>query len=261
MVEGIKTLRFFEDRSARGAAALLSLTFLCIGTLTSSRGWLAASILFQTAVMITSYIGKSPVLSLALLGLAWVCAKLLLPSLAFWPFILLIPLAIALLGKRAFASDPPWALKAGSVRAHFPIAVAVVICAVTGLIAWLELFTPGLGSQKSLVPQVSHPVAIGLILAFGLLNAAMEEIIYRGVILGALETIFKHFPLINCLQAFAFGIAHFEGGVPYGISGLCLSFIYGILQGVLRKRSGGLLLGFLAHVVVDIFVGFLLFFS
>ena len=62
------------------------------------------------------------------------------------------------------------------------------------------------------------------------------------------------------LQASAFAILHFAAGFPNGIAGYLMTFVYGLILGYLRERTGGLLAPYVTHVVADLVIGYFLYF-
>jgi membrane protease YdiL (CAAX protease family) len=127
------------------------------------------------------------------------------------------------------------------------------------------------------------------LIMFAFTNALCEEVVARGLFLGALAALYGPYspppelakadgttaasvlalmsdmPLVlavgrscvvwvpNTCQAIGFGIAHWHG-VPSGPSGVALTFVYGLLMGSLHQWSGGLLLPVLCHGVADYFI-------
>ena len=87
-------------------------------------------------------------------------------------------------------------------------------------------------------------------LFFVLVNAGVEEAAFRGVLLdsihGAVGAIAALF-----VQAAVFGIAHYAHGVPDGPWGAVLSGGYGLMLGVIRLRSRGMLAPWIAHAITD----------
>jgi membrane protease YdiL (CAAX protease family) len=59
------------------------------------------------------------------------------------------------------------------------------------------------------------------------------------------------------LQAIWFSFLHYQAGFPSGVLGILLTFIFGIMMGYLVKRTRGLMLSIVVHVVAD-FVVFML---
>jgi membrane protease YdiL (CAAX protease family) len=51
-------------------------------------------------------------------------------------------------------------------------------------------------------------------------------------------------------QALAFGVGHAHG-YPPGPLGIGMASVYGLLQGVLRQRAGGLAAPWISHVCAD----------
>jgi CAAX protease family protein len=84
---------------------------------------------------------------------------------------------------------------------------------------------------------------------FATANAAVEEMLFRGAILHHLGHAFGVWPAV-AVQAVAFGLLHLHG-YPYGPIGIALATVYGVLLGVVRLRSNGLLAPWVAHVVAD----------
>lgn len=93
---------------------------------------------------------------------------------------------------------------------------------------------------------------------FALVNAFAEEVIFRGIMQGALSRAFRRQCLVVILQASAFAAFHFAGGFPNGYIGYLMTFIYGLMLGYLRERSQGLLAPFSAHVMADLAIGYFL---
>jgi membrane protease YdiL (CAAX protease family) len=89
---------------------------------------------------------------------------------------------------------------------------------------------------------------------FSVVNAAVEEAAYRGVVLGALNKarITAHAVLV--LQAVAFAALHFRAGFPRGVVGVGLTFVFGLVLGELRRRAGGLVAPFITHVLTDLVI-------
>jgi membrane protease YdiL (CAAX protease family) len=57
----------------------------------------------------------------------------------------------------------------------------------------------------------------------------------------------------NIWQAAIFGIWHYHG-IPSGLPGVALTFVYGLVMGLLMDYGGGLLLPILAHSIADYFI-------
>jgi len=91
--------------------------------------------------------------------------------------------------------------------------------------------------------------------AFALVNSAIEEAIFRGIFLQALDCAAGAGIISLVIQAVIFGWMHYsEVGFPKGLVGVAMASVYGFLLGYLRYRSRGMLAPWLAHVGTDIAV-------
>ena len=64
---------------------------------------------------------------------------------------------------------------------------------------------------------------------------------------------FRYLDPSNLLQAVLFGLVHYHG-IPSGLAGVVLCFIYGYLSGLLADIGGGLLYPVVAHTIADYFI-------
>jgi membrane protease YdiL (CAAX protease family) len=85
---------------------------------------------------------------------------------------------------------------------------------------------------------------------FALVNAGVEEAAFRGVLLDSIHSAVGSTGALF-IQAAAFGIAHYAHGVPDGPWGAALSGGYGLMLGVIRLRSRGMLAPWIAHAITD----------
>ncbi|SDU22044.1 CPBP family intramembrane glutamic endopeptidase [Amycolatopsis keratiniphila] len=137
-------------------------------------------------------------------------------------------------------------------RLTWPLAAAVVVLIVgttTALVSWARFTDPVLPGY--IVAAKDSPlwqVALAVI-AFSLFNAALEEGLFRGVLLDEMATIWSVRAAL-IVQGVAFGLFHFNG-FPSGWTGMVMAGVWGYLLGVLRVRSGGLLLPYIAHIGAD----------
>lgn len=143
-----------------------------------------------------------------------------------------------------------------------------LIAACTGLLsagalllwaAWTNYF----GAGEALAREAADvPLWFLLILGvpgFAFLNALLEESIYRGVLLGALDRHWPRRPVVAlCLHASLFAAAHYAVGFPNGLVGYVMTFLYALALGVLKRRTEGLLLPFLTHFAADLLIGYTL---
>lgn len=161
-----------------------------------------------------------------------------------------IPLIIyALIVRRVPALGLPsgWAARGRPALGWIP---AFVIVPAVALWLWVTLFDPDLSEHLALLPDLPLPLLLAGGLLFAMSNAAAEEAIFRGVIQGGLDPVFSSPWMPVVIQAMAFGLCHFRG-FPSGVAGMCMALAYGFALGILRRKSGGLLAPWIAHVAAD----------
>lgn len=201
----------------------------------------------------------------AALPLLWLAALMAIWEWAafwprHWPFRPLMPLGVyGLLFWRmpSLRRSAGW-LRAGRFDQKVWWLFGITAVGSSGaLFAWYWLLEPDLSPFLASIPDWS-PVLLALAgLGFALLNAAVEEAIFRGVFMQALEESLGPGWSALFAQAVAFGVSHFAG-IPKGWSGVGMATLCGGMLGVIRRCSGGLLAPFLAHVVADVAIFLLL---
>ncbi len=108
--------------------------------------------------------------------------------------------------------------------------------------------TPFLEQQPEM-PLALIPLA-GL--GFAILNAIMEESVFRGILMQSFESALGYGWVSVVGQAALFGAMHYPpGAFPNGLWGVGLTFVYGIVLGLIRQRSRGILAPVVAHVLAD----------
>ncbi len=177
----------------------------------------------------------------------------LLEDLFTWPWHLLIPLMIAAIAARVWKSQVRLSLgwRWGDAGAQLWLAAfAISMLATIALVSWAKLFQPDLEAFRAMVPQGNMMVLISAALGFALLNATMEELIWRGGIQSWLAG-HTSIRLAVLIQALSFGALHWAG-FPSGWSGVALATIYGVMLGWLRHATGGLAAPVVAHILADV---------
>ena len=133
---------------------------------------------------------------------------------------------------------------------------AAGIAAISGaaLLAWYEIVRPDLQDLvRTFVPIIPIWLLVPGALIFAPVNASIEEAAYRGVVLAALDVALGPGVAAIVLQAMAFGALHVHG-FPRGAVGVGLACLYGLALGALRRRAGGLLAPWIAHVLTDLVI-------
>lgn len=199
----------------------------------------------------------------ALMGVSGiVLAWLRLP--VFW-LIFLLPLIIAtlvILPFKATRQALRW-LRIGTVDRLSWILLGVTgILSVVALLVW-AYWTDNLGiGIKNMQAFSQYPfwlVVGGVVPIFALVNAMLEEIVYRGILQEGLMHVLTNNVLILVLQASAFAAMHFASGFPNGVMGYVMVFTWGTMLGYLRIRTNGMLIPYLAHVIADLVIGYTLY--
>jgi hypothetical protein len=152
-------------------------------------------------------------------------------------------------------------LRAGSFTLDVVLLIfASVFLSATALMAWYLSMRPNITDIiETFVPKWNVVLLILGGLLFSMVNAAVEEGAYRGVIMDAVDKSIRSGAASVLLQAAAFGILHING-FPRGWIGVGLAFVFGFLMALIRKRSGGMLAPWVAHVCTDmVIVGIVLF--
>ncbi len=196
-------------------------------------------------------------LHLSLFAAALIAFPCLRPSLHSWPYALLVPIVcygIIVLIVPSLRQSILW-FHAGNVDRNVVLSVAAVsVISGIALSIWYYALKPDVAIQLRNMPDMSvwlFPVA-GLAFAAG--NAAMEEFAFRGIIMQSLDSTFSPGFVSILIQAWLFGAMHFLQGFPKGGWGLAMTIVYGIMLGVLRRRSRGILAPWTAHVCADIVI-------
>lgn len=234
------------DRGALGIA-IGALAFLGVLTVLGlSSAWAPYPVVALALVALLSFKASPSSRPIAVLAALVGTATLLTPV---WQLALTIALALFALLARIVPSLrlPREAFARGSV----PVAATLCSALVTpfALVGWLLVMKPDLSDITSAIPNASLLLlAVGGAL-FAVINATLEEIVWRAVFQDRLTSIGG--PILGVVfQAISFGIAHAHG-VPRGIVGITLAGIWAAMLGALRYRAQGLLAPILAHIVAD----------
>lgn len=180
----------------------------------------------------------------------------------FWPLEALVPVivyaAIVVLVP-ALRKSVRWFRRGEMNRSVWVLTGITILLSSSGLVLWFFFAEPDLNRFLPALPTRNPFLLIPVGLGFSLVNAAVEESIYRGVMLEALDSALGPGMYALVFQAAAFGLAHFKG-VPNGWIGVGMATGYGLMLGVIRYRGKGMLAPFVAHVCADgVIFGMLIF--
>lgn len=145
-------------------------------------------------------------------------------------------------------------LRKGVIKHSVGISVCFAILSISALSVWFLLHKEN--PYAKLIPDASTVILIFLGIGFSLINGIYEESIFRSILIRHFSN-FMGFPAALILQAIWFSFLHYQAGFPSGVLGILLTFIFGIMMGYLVKRTRGLMLSIVVHVVAD-FVVFML---
>jgi len=177
-----------------------------------------------------------------------------LPAFGPWP----LPLIVSLVTYAAVVLIIPklrrsvgW-VRVGTASPGVLAAIAAtIILSGVALLLWYLLLRPDVSKFRATIPEIplwALPLA-GL--GWAAVNAAAEEAVYRGIVMHALDSAVGAGAWSMILQAASFGVLHING-FPSGLWGIAMSFVYGLMLGVVRRLSRGMLAPWLAHLFADV---------
>jgi len=238
-----------------GAVALLELfTIWSDGTRAYPNGFPAA--LAGVALAIFAWFRAGPYAVHAALCFGLLEAWYLFGGPALWPLYLLVPLALYAMAVRTtprLRESVTWPAR-GQIDG-ITVALMVLTSVVAGftLWFWVHFAQPDVSAQLALVPHLPLPLLLLAGLGFAALNALLEEIVWRGVMLEVLDAALGAGALSIAIQAVSFGIAHL-GGFPRGWLGAAMAATYGAMLGLIRRRTRGMLAPFITHIFADVVI-------
>jgi hypothetical protein len=246
-----------ERSSLSGSLIIcISLVAFCVAVVTPGGSvWTAG--LFVLLTLLSVVAGGGQALALSLFFLAITAAPLISSLFRDWPFRLLIPLSayvlIAILVpklRRTLVWHRPGYLGKDTVVL---VAAAAAVSGIA-LYCWEHALHPDLSRHLAYIPPVPFRFYPFLGLGFAVLNAALEEAAFRGIVMQSTDSAFGPGVLSLLLQAGLFGAMHFLQGFPRGAWGFGMAFVFGIMLGHIRRKSRGMLAPWLAHVCADLVV-------
>jgi membrane protease YdiL (CAAX protease family) len=218
----------------------------------NDRGPLVAALIAATVVAIAvrcPFAVHAGALTVAYFGVLGV------PELVrLWPLPLVIILAIygvVVLSSPWLRASSGWARRGHVDRTTWALVGGFVVASATALVVWRFWTDTDMTIYRPLVPDVPTWMLPAGLFLFAVLNAAFEELIWRGVLMYAVESAVGPGYRAWLLQGIGFGIWHFQG-FPRGWVGVGLAAIFALMMGALRIRSKGMLAPFIAHVFADV---------
>lgn len=216
------------------ALAVLVLTALVRHSAPALR---AASVVSTTFVIFTvgAWVGAGPAVTTVAVGvLPLIVLVLLQRRSTWWP---------ALPWLRFGRLDPVvWGL-----------AAATVLGAGAGLTAFAVVVRPEVSSYLLSLRSLPGWLAVVGVVGFAVVNPVWEEVVYRGVLQTELAVTVGTRPAV-AVQALLFGLSHLHG-FPSGWLGVAMAATWGFALGVIRMRTNGLVVPYLAHVFANLAIG------
>jgi uncharacterized protein len=179
-----------------------------------------------------------------------------------WPWYLLLPLLI----YGALAWTVPF-LRRTAPRLRFgrlggaPLGCAIALSAATAgiLIGFHVLVRPDVTTLAAGLPIAAFGNLVLAGVVFSLLNAMLEELVFRGILWEALAREWNAGVALGVTSVF-FGLFHLYG-YPPGPLGVVLAGLFGLALGLLRWWTGGLGLVVACHICADVTIFSLMAFS
>jgi len=219
-------------------------------------GWLLAIFFLLTVAALC--IRAVQAFHLSLFCSLWVLIPLIAPALSKWPLYKITPLAVyagVLAMSRHLRKSVLW-FRPGRLGVDIWLFLSLVVVVSSGaLVVWNLICRPDLAANRTNIPAMPLWLLPLAGVSFALLNSIVEEAIFRGVMLQALDSAIGAGAISLVIQAVFFGWLHYsEVGFPKGLAGVAMASVYGLVLGYLRYRSRGILAPWLAHAGTDIAV-------
>jgi uncharacterized protein len=251
--EGAALATGVERRHTLIGNSLILLAVTGFSAIPFADGWLGMLSIGLAVTLALATVLRSPAVIQMTLVATTLALAMQMPALrvASLPMLLtLLAFALVVLAAPTLRRSLGW-LRRGTLDlgTYWRIA-GVAAVSGTALLGWHALTHPDVSALKALVGGMSTVTLIAVGIAFPLVNATVEEIIFRGVMMNGLGQIFRSALVVNLVQATSFGLLH-KDGFPSGAWGIALAGLYAFLLGLLRLRSGGLLAPWIAHVLAD----------
>jgi membrane protease YdiL (CAAX protease family) len=182
---------------------------------------------------------------------AVVGVALTVPS-SSWPWYLLLPLlvyaGVVLAVKPLRQTTPPITVgRLGGAPLAFSAVLVVATSAV--LVAFHAWACPDVTALAGKLPVAAFGNLLVAGLCFSVVNASLEEVVFRGVLWGAIAGEWGRMVAL-VVTSVLFGFVHLSG-YPPGPLGAVLAGTYGLVLGLLRWWAGGLGLALGCHVCAD----------
>jgi len=177
----------------------------------------------------------------------------LIPSLSRWPWIWVAPFSVYFI---VVGCVPPlrrslnW-LQGGKVSpTSIAATIGLMVVTVLVLTYFQSTMKPDVRGFGTFLPfkAIGGASILGVAL-FSIVNATLEESVFRGVLFDALQSRSGGWVSLAA-TTLLFGVGHLNG-YPPGPVGVCLATLFGLAMGGLRIWTGGIALPIVAHIAAD----------
>jgi membrane protease YdiL (CAAX protease family) len=188
----------------------------------------------------------------------YIIATAVLPLLA-WPWFLVLPVFVY--GGIVSIVGPLWRtaprLSIGGMGGR-PLASAAGVALATScvLVGFQTAIHPDVKSLAAKLPANWFGNLLLAGICFSVVNAVMEEIIFRGLLWELVSEEWNKGTALG-VTAVLFGLCHLQG-YPPGPIGALMAAMYGVALGALRWWTGGLGLPIACHVCADATIFYIL---
>jgi len=245
-------------RSSISGAIVIAVAVLILSIIPFSlriSPWAAA--LAVLLVVVAACVREMHAFHLAIFTAVLTTVPFLHSSFRNWPFNFFIPLLIYLvvvLAVPGYRKSLLWLRIGRFGQDILLLVIATAVISGVALYIWYRTLNPDLSLHLKYIRDVPvwlFPLA-GL--GFSVFNAAVEEFVFRGAVMQALDSAFGPHGMAVAIQAWLFGAMHYREGFPNGGWGLAMTCVYGIVLGTIRRRAQGMLAPWLVHVCADMVV-------
>lgn len=256
---GIQASRFIEAPpriSFLGTTIVLSVVAVFSLTLTIPSIAEKWTLTVLAGLLLLAIIRKSVYsIHIALIFLLLLLLAYLVPLFQPWPLNILAPLVayVAVINMAPLLRHSVGWIRRGNINSDvIKLIIATIFISSIALIGWVILTKPGIEHHLVLVPELPYWTYPFIGFGFAIFNAVMEEAIFRGIVMEALDSALGAGYWSVGIQAIPFAALHYFTGFPNGILGFIMVLIYGVILGTIRRLSKGMLAPLAAHVAADI---------
>jgi membrane protease YdiL (CAAX protease family) len=189
---------------------------------------------------------------------AWLFTAQCCPTL-LWPLFLVLPLAIyaCVVSACLLLRQTIPRLSAGRLTpTRVAVAVGLSLLTTIALLVYQHFEKPDVNVAAAAIPVAAFGSILLAGACFSIINAILEELIFRGLIYEAIATEWTNsFAVV--VTSVVFGVCHLRG-YPPGPLGAVMAGLYGLALASMRWWCGGLALAIACHISADATIFYIL---